>query len=182
MTGQTALYFTARVPSSSPPSSPTHTLPQCLCSAAGKSRTPLLYSKKDKSSITKLSCNRNLALKRRSLHLQSGLKFAECVAPYNNEDVHYTNKEEQSRVQSVTSPIALQQLVLTPAHSALPPKLAKSALQPGLCQPYSTVAFARCASSDTRENCGVACAESATLVLRFVSTIQLPSCSRCWIY
>ena len=33
-----------------------------------------------------------------SLLLQSGLTFADSVARYNNEDVRYTNKEEQSRV------------------------------------------------------------------------------------
>ena len=117
----------------------------------GESRTPFLYSRKDRSFTKKLSCYSDVTLKWQSLHRQSGLKFADCVAPYNNEDVDYTNKEEQSRVQLVTLPFALQQRMLSPAHSALSPKLAKSALQPGLCQQYSIGAFARCVSSHTRD-------------------------------
>ena len=54
-------------------------------------------------------------------------------------------------MQLVTLPIALQQLKKTPAHSALPPTLAMSASQLGLCQPYSTVAFAKFVSSDMRK-------------------------------
>ena len=44
---------------------------------------------------------------------------------------------------------ASQQLVLTPLQSALPPVLAKPALQPDLCQPCSAVAFATCVTSDS---------------------------------
>ena len=54
-------------------------------------------------------------------------------------------------MQLVTLPIALQQLKKTPAHSALPPTMAMSASQLGLCQPYSTVAFEKFVSSDTRK-------------------------------
>ena len=78
------------------------------------------------------------------LTLQSGMTFADCVAPYNKQDVRYTNKEErQSHMQSVLSPIAVQQVLFNLARSTPPPKLPNSALQRGLCRPYSTVASAR---------------------------------------
>ena len=65
-----------------------------------------------RTGIHKQSFCSKLALQWQSLHLQSGLNFAD--APCNNEDVHYTNKKEpQSRVQLVTSPIALQQIIST---------------------------------------------------------------------
>ena len=92
---------------------------------------------KDKSLTKNPSCYSNLALNWQ-------LKFADCAAPCNNNDVNYTKKVKQSRVQFVTSPIALLQLVLALARSAKPPKLAKSTLPPGLCLPYSTVAIAKC--------------------------------------
>ena len=49
-----------------------------------------------------------------------------------------------SQTQSVTWQIAQQQLILTPVHSALPPKLARSASQPGLFLRCPTAALTTC--------------------------------------
>ena len=110
----------------------------------GGSRTPSLYSRKDRPFTKNLSCYSDLALNWR------GLKFTDCVAPYDDEDEDDTNMM-QSQTQLVTSPIALQQLILTPAHSVVPQKLAMSALEPRVFRHYSTAASASCLSCDARD-------------------------------
>ena len=60
--------------------------------------------------------------------------------------VHRTH----SRTQLVTWLIAWQHLILSPAHSALPPKLDRPASQPGLFLRCSAAALTACVSFDTR--------------------------------
>ena len=125
---QTTLYSKARVLH-------THTLTFALGflrreAGERESSTPSPYSKMHRSCTTKLSCYSDLALKWRPLHLQSGLKSFDCVAPCVEDTAHKTH----SKTPSVW-PIAWQQLLSTrtrrnsqpcrtfPVHLCLAPKL-----------------------------------------------------------
>ena len=68
------------------------------------------------------------------------------VRPAARDVVH----KMHSRTQLVTWLIAWQQLILSPAHSALPPKLARPASQPGLFLRCCAAALTACVSFDMR--------------------------------
>ena len=104
-----------------------------------ESLTASPYSRKDRSTITRmLSSHNDLALKWQFLHLQTGLTSVDCVAPCDANTAH----RMQPQTQFVTWPFVQQQLMLTPVHLALLPRLAKAALP-------ATVASASCVSCDT---------------------------------
>ena len=103
-----------------------------------ESLTASPYSRKDRSITKKLSSHNDLALKWQFLHLKTGLKSVDCVAPCDANTAH----RMQPQTQFVTWPFVQQQLMLTPVHTALLPRLAKAALP-------ATIASASCVSCDT---------------------------------
>ena len=135
-----------------------------------KCRSPSPCSRNERSFTKKLSCNSDLDLM---------AKLREWIDIYpprctlrGGED---STNNVQSKIQIFTWSIALKQVILAPAVSALPPTPAMSALQPGVFRHYSTAASAICMTCSYSRASGSHRRVTLSIQRPFVSNpVQIP--------